>query len=57
MNNILKTILIIAAIFLGFGLVGSIFGILWVVLKYALIGAGLYVGYKVIAGSNNKKIE
>jgi len=57
MNNILKTILIIAAIFLGFGLVGSIFGILWVVLKYALIGAGLYVGYKVLAGSNNKKIE
>ncbi len=57
MKDILKTILIIAAIFIGFGLVGKIFGLFWVVFKYALIGAGVYVGYKVVTGSNKKRIE
>lgn len=57
MKDILKTIIIIAAIFIGFGLVGSIMGIFWAILKYALIGAGLYVGYKLVTDGGKKRIE
>lgn len=57
MKDILKIILIVAAIFLGFGLVGKVLGIFWAVFKWALLGAGVYVGYKVVTGSNKKRIE
>ncbi|NJL12132.1 MAG: hypothetical protein HC913_03390 [Microscillaceae bacterium] len=57
MNDLLKTILIVAAILLGFGVVGKLMGMLWFVIKWALIGAGVYVGYKVIMASNKKQIK